>query len=142
MFASALLTAGVGPWLPFQMLGASWVGLGAGLLPRARGKAEIALLCVYGVISAYAFGMLLNLWFWPFSAGGTRLDFVPGDSVFGNLHRFVLFSFATSSIGWDTGRAITNVAAILLIGPTILATLRRSARRAAFGEVATFADAA
>ena len=35
LFASALLTAGVGPWLPFQMLAASWVGLGAGLLPRA-----------------------------------------------------------------------------------------------------------
>ena len=33
LFASALLTGGVGPWLPFQMLAASWVGLGAGLLP-------------------------------------------------------------------------------------------------------------
>jgi energy-coupling factor transport system substrate-specific component len=142
MFASALLTAGVGPWLPFQMLGASWVGLGAGLLPRAKGKSETALLCVYGVVSAYAFGMLLNLWFWPFSAGDTALSYVPGASIVSNLHRFVLFSFATSSIGWDTGRAITNVAAILLVGPTILVTLRRSARRAAFGEVPTFAEAA
>ena len=34
LFASALLTGGVGPWLPFQMLAAAWVGLGAGLLPR------------------------------------------------------------------------------------------------------------
>jgi energy-coupling factor transport system substrate-specific component len=140
MFASALLTAGVGPWLPFQMLAASWVGLGAGLLPRARGRVEIAVLCVYGVVSAYAFGMLLNLWFWPFSADGTRLSFVPGASVLSNLHRFVLFSFASSSIGWDTGRAVTNVVAILLVGPTVLVTLRRSARRANFGEVATFVD--
>ncbi|MDQ5974758.1 MAG: energy-coupling factor transport system substrate-specific component, partial [Actinomycetota bacterium] len=31
LFASALLTGGVGPWLPFQMLAAAWVGLGAGL---------------------------------------------------------------------------------------------------------------
>ena len=37
LFASALLTAGVGPWLPFQMLGCAWVGLGAGLLPRGSG---------------------------------------------------------------------------------------------------------
>ncbi len=44
LFASALITGGVGPWLPFQMLGAAWVGLGAGLLPRASGQAEIALL--------------------------------------------------------------------------------------------------
>jgi energy-coupling factor transport system substrate-specific component len=54
MFTSALLTAGVGPWLPFQMLGAAWVGLGAGLLPlgRVRGRGEIALLSLYGVVSA------------------------------------------------------------------------------------------
>ena len=34
LFASALLTAGVGPWLPFQMMVSAWVGMGAGLLPR------------------------------------------------------------------------------------------------------------
>ena len=33
LFASALMTAGVGPWLPFQMLVSAWVGMGAGLLP-------------------------------------------------------------------------------------------------------------
>ncbi|HUR78593.1 MAG TPA: ECF transporter S component [Acidimicrobiales bacterium] len=140
MFTSALLTAGVGPWLPFQMLGASWVGLGAGLLPRARGRLEIALLSVYGVVSAYAFGFLLNLWFWPFGSADTELAFVPGAAVFANLHRFLLFSVATSAIGWDTGRAITNVIAIVVLGPTILVTLRRAARRAAFGEVAVFSD--
>ena len=142
MFASALLTAGVGPWLPFQMLAASWVGLGAGLLPRANGTLEIALLSVYGVVSAYAFGFLLNLWFWPFAAANTELSFVPGDGLLDNLHRFFLFSVTSSAIGWDTGRAITNVIAIVVLGPTILITLRRSARRAAFGEVAVFAEAA
>src|SRR3954453_15670043 len=34
LFASALLTSGVGPWLPFQMLASAWIGMGAGLLPR------------------------------------------------------------------------------------------------------------
>ena len=34
LFASALLTGGVGPWLPYQMLCSAWVGMGAGLLPR------------------------------------------------------------------------------------------------------------
>ena len=38
LFASALLTAGVGPWLPFQMLAAGWVGFLAGCLPRATGR--------------------------------------------------------------------------------------------------------
>ena len=69
LFASALLTGGVGPWLPFQMLAAAWVGLGAGLLPPARGRREIVMLAAYGAASAFAYGMLLNLWFWPFTTG-------------------------------------------------------------------------
>ena len=44
MFASALLTGGVGPWMPFQMLAMGWVSMGAGLLPgpdRLRGRREL-----------------------------------------------------------------------------------------------------
>ncbi|MFC6236046.1 ECF transporter S component, partial [Leucobacter soli] len=33
MLGSALLWGGVGPWLPFQVFAAGWVGAGAGLLP-------------------------------------------------------------------------------------------------------------
>ena len=70
LFASALMTAGVGPWLPYQMLVAAWVGMGAGLLPRrVTGRAEIAMLVVYGVVAAYAFGLLMNLSGWPFLLG-------------------------------------------------------------------------
>jgi energy-coupling factor transport system substrate-specific component len=143
MFASALLTAGVGPWLPFQMLASAWIGLGAGLLPRrARGRAEIVLLVAYGVAAAYVFGLLMTLWFWPFSVGaGTDLSFVPGASALDNLRRFFLFSLSTSALGWDTGRAITNAVAIAVLGPAVLATLRRSARRASFGAPVTFAAA-
>ena len=74
LFASALMTAGVGPWLPFQMIVAAWVGMGAGLLPRrVGGRAEIAMLVVYGVVSAYLYGLLMNLQGWPFIAGGLVL---------------------------------------------------------------------
>src|SRR5690625_6539153 len=38
LFSSALLTGGGGPWLPFQMLAAGWVGLGGGLLARRVGR--------------------------------------------------------------------------------------------------------
>ncbi len=133
MFLSALLTGGVGPWLPFQMLGAGWVGLG-GLLPRARGKAEIRLLAVYGAIAAYGYGFLLDLWSWPYTVGlDSQLSYLPGAPVVENLHRFAVYVLATSTWGWDTGRAITNVVAIVLLGPAVLATLRRATRRAAFG---------
>ena len=143
LFASALVTGGVGPWLPFQMLASSWIGLGAGLLPRRlRGRWEVGVLALYGAASAYAYGFLLNLWFWPFSLGtDTQLSFVPGDAVLSNLRRFFLFTIGSSSLGWDTGRAVTNLVSILVVGPAVLVTLRRAARRAAFGAPVRFVAA-
>ena len=142
LFASALITGGVGPWLPFQMLASSWVGLLAGCLPWARGRAEIALLAAYAGFAAYLYGFLVNLWGWPFALGGdTQLSYVAGAPVLENLQRFFLYTLATSTWGWDTGRAITNTAAVLLVGPAVLATLRRATRKAAFGAPVEFHDA-
>ena len=136
LFASALMTAGVGPWLPFQMLVSAWVGMGAGLLPRrVTGRAEIAMLAAYGVVSAYAFGLLMNLSSWPFLLGvsvsghGSSLSYVPGAPLGENLGRFVVYTLLTSTASWDTGRAITNAVAIVVLGPAVLTTLRRAARR-------------
>jgi energy-coupling factor transport system substrate-specific component len=132
LFSSALLTGGVGPWLPFQMLGAAWVGLGAGLLPRARGRAELLVLAAYAAIASLLFGALLNLSFWPFALGSSnQLSFDATRSAAENLHSFFLFTLATS-LGWDLGRAITTVVLVLLAGPAVLASLRRASRRAAF----------
>ena len=144
LFASALLTSGVGPWLPFQMMSAAWIGLGAGLLPRrVTGRPEIAMLVVYGIFCAYAFGLLMNLSSWPFVLGievaghsGT-LAFVPGAPVEENLQRFLIYTLLTSTGGWDTGRAITNSIAIVVLGPAVLATLRRASRRAVYADVPT-----
>jgi energy-coupling factor transport system substrate-specific component len=138
LFASALMTAGVGPWLPFQMLVAAWVGMGAGLLPRRlRGRTEIVLLVVYGVVAAYLYGLLMNLQGWPFIAGvqlpgqdSSELSYVPGAPLLENLHHFAIYTLLTSTGGWDTGRAITNALLLALLGPAVLTTLRRAARRA------------
>ncbi|WP_326953599.1 ECF transporter S component [Amycolatopsis sp. NBC_01286] len=147
LFASALLTAGVGPWLPFQMLCSAWIGMGAGLLPRrVTGKAEIAMLIGYGIVVAYLFGFLMNLWFWPFITGAEvpyhdgHISYVAGDPVWENLHRFAVFTLLTSTAGWDTGRAITNTVAIVVLGPAVLATLRRASRKASYGVAPTFAE--
>lgn len=146
LFASAFLTAGVGPWLPYQMLISAWIGLGAGLLPkRVTGRAEIAMLAAYGVVAAYVFGLLMNLSFWPFAAGAVgsqgpddaSLAFVVGGELGENLRRFISFTLLTSG-GWDTGRAVTNAVAIAVLGPAILAVLRRAVRRASFGAPVTF----
>jgi energy-coupling factor transport system substrate-specific component len=119
------------------MLVSAWVGMGAGLLPRrVTGRAEIAMLVLYGVFAAYAFGLLMNLSTWPFALGidvpghEGSLAFVPGDPLLDNLQRFGVYTLLTSTGSWDTGRAITNSAAIVVLGPAVLTTLRRAARRA------------
>jgi len=138
LFASALLTGGVGPWMPYQMFGCAWVGMLAGLLPRVRGKSEIAMLAGYGAISGYIYGFLLNLSFWPFSLDpSSSIAYKPGLSFVEQWHRYLLFD-ASTSLGWDTGRAITNVVAILLAGPAVLAAFRRAARRASFRPTVVF----
>ena len=137
LFASALMTAGVGPWLPFQMLVAAWVGMGAGLLPRRfTGRAEIALLVVYGVLAAYAYGLLMNLSGWPFVLGievsghEGSLSYVAGAPLLENLHRFLVYTLLTSTGSFDTGRALTNAVLLVLLGPAVMSSLRRAARRA------------
>ncbi|MFD6416996.1 ECF transporter S component [Streptomyces sp. NPDC060194] len=132
MFASALLTGGVGPWMPFQMLCMGWTAMGAGLLPRLTGRAELWLLAGYGAVTGFAYGFVMNMWGWPVVTGQvTGLSYVPGDPVADNLARFVAYYLATS-LGWDFVRATVTAALILLIGRPVLAALRRATRRAAF----------
>jgi energy-coupling factor transport system substrate-specific component len=132
MFAGALLTGGVGPWLPFEMLGAAWVGFGAGCLPRARGRWEIALLAAYGAVAGLLYGLLLNLWFWPFAHDlPPAIAFVPGGSLATNLLHWVHHDVATS-LGFDVPRALTTAALVVIAGRPVLLALRRAARRALF----------
>jgi energy-coupling factor transport system substrate-specific component len=139
LFASALLTAGVGPWLPFQMLGCGWVGLFAGFLPHPKHwSLELLVLAAYGVVSAFAYGLVLNLWFWPFGiSASSSLAFVADESVVTNLRHFWAFH-VSSSLGFDAVRAVSNVVLIAAVGRPVLAALRRAARRAAFGEAVAF----
>lgn len=141
LFVSALITGGVGPWLPFQMFGAAWIGFFAGCLPPARGRLEIAMLAAYGAIAALAYGLVMNLWFWPFvSAGDTTVSYVAGDSLLDNLRRFWGFH-VTTSFGFDIPRAVFTALFIVIAGRPVLGALRRVARRAAFEAPVSFVDA-
>ena len=98
------------------------------------------LLAGYGAVAAYLYGALMNLSFWPYALGpDTPLSYLPGAPVTENLHRFLLFNLATSALGWDTVRAIVTAVATLLVGPLVLTTLRRAARRASFDPPVRFA---
>jgi energy-coupling factor transport system substrate-specific component len=143
MFASALLTGGVGPWMPFQMLSMGWFTMGAGLLPgpdRLRGRGELALLAVYGFLAAFADGTAMNMAGWPFLGElASRVSFDPDAAVPENLARFLAYCAATS-LGWDLGRAVVTVVLTLTLGPAVLRALRRATRRAAFETAVTFED--
>ncbi|HEY9378904.1 MAG TPA: ECF transporter S component [Jiangellaceae bacterium] len=138
LLASALVTGGVGPWLPFQMITAGWIGLGAGLLPPVRGRAEVVMLAVYGAFAGLFYGLLINLWFWPFATyADTAVSFDPGAPISANLARYAAFFLATSFV-WDAVRAVLTASLCLVAGRPVLATLRRAGRRASFRAEAEF----
>jgi energy-coupling factor transport system substrate-specific component len=131
MTVSAVITGGIGPWLPFQMLALGWMGAGAGLLGRATvhldARLEVVALAAYGWVWGFLYGAIMNLWFWPFERGGT-LDWRPGLGFAATVHRYWSFYVATS-LGWDAAAAITNALLILLSGFALMRTLRRFAHR-------------
>lgn len=146
LFVSAFLTGGFGPWLAYQMFAAGWIGLTAGGLPQAiagrmiRGRSEIALLIIYGIFASLLFGVLMDLQFWPFALGSdTQLSFLSGASVPENLHRFLIFHFA-SAMAWDIPRAILTATLLGLVAPAVLSALRRTKRKAAFLTPIEFVD--
>jgi len=134
MFVSALLTGGVGPWLGYQVFAAAWIGMAAGMLPgkKLRGKKEIALLVLFGIIASELFGILMDLQFWPWALGAnTQLSYLVNDSIAQNLSRFIAFHFA-SAMAWDVPRAVFTTILLLLSGQAVLSALRRTKTRAAF----------
>jgi len=131
MAVSAVLTGGIGPWLPFQMLALGWMGAGAGWLGALTGRLrptwEVALLAAYGWIWGFLYGAIMNLWFWPFARGGA-LDWVPGMGLGATLERYWAFYVATS-LPWDAAAALTNALLICITGVALMRTLRRFAHR-------------
>jgi len=125
LFVSALITGGVGPWMPYQMFALGWMGLSAGWLPRLRRwpRAEIALLAIFGALWGLIFGAVMNLWFWPYIVPPAEAS--GGSST---LHGYATFYF-TTSFWWDLGRAGGNAVLILLFGAPLLRLLRRFQRR-------------
>jgi len=132
MATSAVLTGGIGPWLPFQMLALGWMGGCAGLaglatrwLPPA---AEVAALSALAWVWGFAFGAIMNLWFWPFALGDGPLSWAPGMSAGETLRRYWAF-YAATSLAWDAAAALTNAVLVAVTGRPLLASMRRVAGR-------------
>jgi energy-coupling factor transport system substrate-specific component len=125
LLTSGLVTGNVGPWLPYQMFAAGWVGMSAGWLPRLRGqRSQIVMLAGFGFLWGMLFGIIMNLYFWPFVVDGASTSWQPGSGFVDGAGRYAAFYVATSLI-WDLGRALGNLLLILALGmPTVRALAR------------------
>jgi energy-coupling factor transport system substrate-specific component len=129
---SAFLGFGVGPWLPYQMFSAGWVGLLSGWLPRLHGRprGEVLMVASWGLVLGLVFGALMNIWFWPyvFSAGQSEMYWQPGLTFGETLRRYALF-YAITSVWWDLLRSVGNFVLLLLLAAPVLRLLRRFQQR-------------
>jgi energy-coupling factor transport system substrate-specific component len=129
LFVSALLTAGIGPWLPFQVFAMGWLGVGGGALRLLQlpvgSKRELAALTIYGYVAGLLYGVLMNIYFWPFQTGDSGLAWQPGLSFTETLQRYWTFYVLSGSLAWDALRALSTAGLILVLGRPLLRELRR-----------------
>lgn len=136
LLVSGVATGGVGPWLPYEMLAAGWVGSIAGIAGRRRqgtpNVRDVILLAVIGLICGYLYGALTDLWDWStYYRAIPDLGWMPGMSPLAALGRFSHFYLVTS-LGWDTFRAVGDVVMIGLLGAPLLNAFQRIRRRLTF----------
>jgi energy-coupling factor transport system substrate-specific component len=130
LLVSAFIGGGVGPWMPYQMFSAGWVGMLSGWLPELRRhpRVESVVLAAWGGVLGFIFGALMNIWFWPFLAGGGAqipgTTWQPGMTVTSALRSYLVF-YVVTSLWWDLARAAGNALLLLLFGGAILRVLRR-----------------
>lgn len=136
MLVSALITGGIGPWLPYQMYAAGWVGLTAGWLPRPANPAVmVAMLAAFAFLWGLAYGAILNLFFWPFMGNTGGMAWVPGGGLETAITNYAAF-YLTTSLVWDLTRAAGNAVLVLLLGIPALRALQRFKDKSEFEVVA------
>jgi energy-coupling factor transport system substrate-specific component len=133
LLASAVATGGIGPWLPYEMMGCGFVGLIAGVAGLRRSGPvtwrDVAVLATIGVVTGFAYGALLDVWDWTtFYRGTPGFGWQPGLSLAAALARFGRFYLATSVV-YDSFRAVGNALAVIILGTPVLAGLVRMRSR-------------
>lgn len=128
LLTSALITGGIGPWLPFQMFTAGWAGMTAGWLPHLHKRWELPLLCLFGFVWGLLYGVIINLYFWPLAQGPVEQSWTQGLGLGDTLLHYASF-YVVTSLMWDLIRAVGNVALLLLLATPMLKALTRFRRR-------------
>jgi energy-coupling factor transport system substrate-specific component len=138
LLISAIITGGIGPWLPGQMITAGWVGQSAVLVTFLVNKfgwrnkpVEIVFLSAFGAFWGILFGIIMNLWFWPFLGPGFGETFTRAISAIENLQRYFAY-YLTTSLVWDIIRAVGNVLIISIMAKPVLKVFQRFKQRFSF----------
>lgn len=128
LLVSALVTGGLGPWVPYQIFAVGWVGAVAGVVGRRRRSRptwqDVAVLAVTGIVTGYAFGAALDVWDWTYFQASAGLGFRPGMPFGLALAHFGRFYVATSIV-YDTFRAVGNAVMVAALGLPVLTALAR-----------------
>jgi energy-coupling factor transport system substrate-specific component len=135
---SAFITGGIGPWLPYQMMAAGWVGATAGLIVWPTSPVRrIAALAAFGALWGFAYGALMNLYSWPYLTPGgldAGISWNPGAGLAGNIDRYLRYYFVTS-LAHDAMRAAANGLLIIAIGAPVLRLLERYRRQSIWSDL-------
>lgn len=164
LLVSAVVTGGVGPWLPYETFGVGWVGAAAGVagwlvrrLAPASGAAacspglsprgwwptrlDLTVLVVVAIVTGFAYGALTDLWGWvAFYTGPGYVNWQPDLPPLETLARFGRYYMLTSAV-WDSFRAFGDAIAILALGTPVLAALGRMRARLGYEIVGSGGEA-
>ena len=154
LLVSAVVTGGVGPWLPYETFAVGWVGLAAGLAgsvvrrvrPARRSwrpsRLDIGVLVAVAVVTGFAYGVLTDVYGWvAFYRGVDNIGWMPGLAPGETLAQFGRYYMLTS-LGWDAFRAAGDAVAVVAFGPPVLMALGRLRARLGYEIVATGAGSA
>jgi energy-coupling factor transport system substrate-specific component len=144
LLVSAVVTGGVGPWVPYETFAVGWVGASAGLagdlvrrLARARETwsphlVDLVVLVLLGIVTGFLYGVLLDTWDWvAFRRGVENIGWMPGMAPLDALAQFGRY-YVLTSVYWDAFRAFGNAVAIMALGTPVLMALGRLRARLGF----------
>ena len=151
LLVSAVVTGGVGPWLPYETFAVGWVGLSAGLAgslvrrvrPARRSwlatRFDIGILAVVAIATGFAYGALTDVYGWvAFYRGVENVGCIPGLPPAETLAQFGRYYLLTS-VAWDSFRAVGDAVAVLAFGAPVLMALGRLRARLGY-EIVTASE--
>jgi energy-coupling factor transport system substrate-specific component len=133
LLVSALVTGGLGPWVPYQLFAVGWVGAVAGIVGMHRagqrpGRTDVLLLAGVGVVTGFGFGAVMDIWNWTFYYSSPQIGWSSHLAPLTAVEHFVKYYLVTS-VEYDAFRAGGNALMVAIFGLPVLAALHRLSRR-------------